>query len=125
MLTGLLRTLAGAAVHEGTSPGLNPPPVMTIDVPAEAVFGVRVSDGTLLVMRNMASAESPVVPVTVTVTVPAATLPTPKLVAVNVPAPVIVQVFGPMRDGILPVIVQGPASFCENPEPVMITPVPW
>ena len=124
MLTGLLKTLAGRTVHEAASPGLKPLPVIITLAPGEALFGVNVRDGELLLMMKVADAESPVPPVTVTVTVPAATLPTLKLVAVSIPAPVIVQVLGPISDGMLPVIMHVPASFCENPAPVMITPDP-
>jgi len=113
------------AVHVAVSPVLNPLPVIVIPAKTGPEFGVNVRDGVLVTTMNVAEAESPVPPVTVTVAVAGATLPTLKLVDCKVPAEVIVQVLGPIRPTRPLVIVQAPASFDENPVPVIVTPVPW
>ena len=112
-------------VHVGVSPVLKPLPVIVTLVNTEPAFGVRVSDGLLVTTMNLADAESPVPPVTVTEVIAGATSPTLKLEAWRVPVEVIVQVFGPIRPTMPPEIMQDPASFTENPEPVIVTPVPW
>lgn len=112
-------------VHVAVSPVLKPLPVIVTPVRTGPAFGVRVRDGLLVTTMNAVVAKSPVPPVTVTEVIAGATLPTLKLVVCRVPVDVIVQVFGPIRPTRTLVIVQVPASFTENPEPVIVTPVPW
>jgi hypothetical protein len=113
-----------AAVHVAVSPVLKPLPVIVTPVKTGPLFGERVRDGVFVTTMNSAVAKSPVPPVTVTEVIAGATSPTLKLVACRVPVDVIVQVFGPIRPTRTLVIVQVPASFTENPEPVIVTPVP-
>src|SRR5208282_4761395 len=121
MFVGVAITL----VHAAKSPALKPLPVMVTPVRTGPEFGDRARDGTLVTTRNLAEAKSPVPPVTVTEVIVGATSPTLKLVACRVPVDVIVQVFGPIRPTRTLVFVQAPASFTENPEPVIVTLVPW
>jgi hypothetical protein len=120
IFTGVLRTL----VHAAASPVLNPLPVIVTPARTGPELGVNVSDGVLVTTINVAVAKSPVPPVTTTVVVAGATAPTLKLVECKLPDPSIVQVFGPIKLGSGLVIVHAPASFIENPEPVIVTPVP-
>ena len=113
------------AVHVAVSPVLKPLPVMVTPVRTGPEFGVKVSDGVLVTMMNVAEAESPVPPVTVTVAVPGATAPTLKLVDCKLPELLIAQVLGPISPTSPLVMVQVPASFGEKPVPVIVTPVPW
>jgi hypothetical protein len=111
-------------VHVAESPALKPLPVIVTPVATGPAFGERLRDGTLVTTMNVAVARSPVPPVTVTVVVVGATLPTLKLVSFRVPVDVIVQVLVPIRRASGLVIVQAPTSFTENPEPVIVTLVP-
>jgi hypothetical protein len=104
-----------ATVHVAVSPVLKPLPVIVTPVKTGPESGERARDGLVVVTMKAAPALSPVLPVTVTVTVPGAIGPTLKLVAWRVPVDVIVQVFGPINPTMLPLIVHGPASFGENP----------
>jgi hypothetical protein len=54
MLVGLLNTLAGDALHEPTSLGLKPLPVIVTAVPAGPLFGVRVIVGAVAVTVKVA-----------------------------------------------------------------------
>jgi len=120
IFVGVLITL----VHVAASPVLKPLPVIVTPVKTGPEFGERVRDGRLVTTTKAAEAESPVPPVTVTEVTAGATLPTLKLVDCKVPADVIVQVLGPIRPTMPPEIVQAPASFGENPVPVIVIPVP-
>jgi len=63
---------AGACpkVHVPASPVLKPLPVTATIVPIEPMLGVSTMNGVLTVTVKLAEAESPVVPVTVSVYVP-------------------------------------------------------
>ena len=119
MLVGVL-----VAVHVAVSPVLNPLPVIVTPVNTGPELGLRVREGLFVTTMNVADAKSPVPPVTTTVVIAGATAPTLKLVDCKVPEDVIVHVCGPISPTSGLVIVQDPTSFTENPEPVMVTPVP-
>jgi len=115
MFVGVLEIL----VHGPVSPVLNPLPVIVTGVLNGPLVGVRVIVGDVEVMVNVAVAKSPVLPVTVTVYVPAVVLPTTKLVLITLPF-VIVHVGNEMMlIGVLEIVVH--ASPVLNPLPVIVT----
>src|SRR5208282_3890400 len=72
-------------IHAPASPVLNPLPVIVTGVLNGPVLGIRVIVGDVEVTVNVAVAKSPVLPVTVTVYVPPAVLPTTPLVPPTFP----------------------------------------
>jgi|SRR5208282_44891 len=106
-------------IHAPASPVLNPLPVIVTGVLNGPVLGIRVIVGDVEVTVNVAVAKSPVLPVTVTVYVPAAVLPTTKLVVTTFPF-VIVHVGNEMMlIGVLEIVRH--ASAVLKPPPVIVT----
>jgi hypothetical protein len=103
--------------HEPVSVVEKPLPVTVTVIPVTPELGVSTILGPVTV--NVACAESPVEPVTVTVYVPGDTPPTKKL-PLGVPLPAVIVHVGVVTRVLGP-IVQGPVSPNENPVPVTVT----
>jgi hypothetical protein len=66
IFVGVLKTLAGATVHEPVSPEAKPLPDIVTEVPAGPEFGESVSVGFVEATVKIAEAKSPPLAVTVT-----------------------------------------------------------